>query len=474
VTADNSREDSFSTAKSQGLSRPGVLRSLSANLLALTALFVMLAEVLIYLPSISRFRLAYLEERAAEGHLATLALDASRDRHLSPPLERKLLDYAGVLAVELWRPKAELMLGTMPSVDAAFDLRNPGPWSLIEEALRVLWIRGERTIAVTTSSREGREVRVKVFLDERDLYAEMYAYSWRILKLSIIISLIAASLVYLSLQWLMVRPMRRLTIGLGAFRARPDQAAAMLQASARADELGVLQREVARMQREVHTSLAQQARLAALGTAVSKITHDLRNILSTADLFAERLKHVNDPAAQRITPLLVSSLDRALQLCTQTLDLARGDRIAPKRSVFALRTLLEEVGNNLGLGSEGAVDWTLDLPQALQVEADYERLFRALLNLCSNAVQAIADRGSLRVAARRLDHSVRIEIADTGSGIPDEAVEHLFEPFAGSARSGGTGLGLATARDLVRAHGGELSLVRTGPEGTTFRIELPA
>jgi signal transduction histidine kinase len=95
-----------------------------------------------------------------------------------------------------------------------------------------------------------------------------------------------------------------------------------------------------------------------------------------------------------------------------------------------------------------------------------------LNNLGRNARQAGA--GSVRVGARLVGGRILIDIADDGPGLSDKARDRLFEPFAGSARDGGTGLGLIIARDIMRAHGGDIELVETGASGTTFRMLLPA
>ena len=79
----------------------------------------------------------------------------------------------------------------------------------------------------------------------------------------------------------------------------------------------------------------------------------------------------------------------------------------------------------------------------------------------------------MRIAAFLEDGALTIDVADDGPGLPEKAREHLFQPFAGSAREGGTGLGLVIAREVVHAHGGEIELARTGDDGTVFRLRFP-
>jgi len=117
-----------------------------------------------------------------------------------------------------------------------------------------------------------------------------------------------------------------------------------------------------------------------------------------------------------------------------------------------------------------------DVPGTLVVKADPEQLFRVIFNLVRNARQAIAQTGKpgeISVAAEAQDTAWVIRVSDTGPGLPAKAREHLFQPFQGGARKGGSGLGLVIAQDLIRSHGGRLELETTGPEGTTFLITLP-
>ncbi len=281
-----------------------------------------------------------------------------------------------------------------------------------------------------------------------------------------------ASLVFLSLQWLMVRPMRRVTESLVAFREAPEDPSSDVALSERSDEIGVAQRELAEMQHGLRAALRQRAHLAAVGSAVSKIHHDLRNILSTAVLVSDRLAHSDDPEVKRQTPALMAAIDRALSLCEDTVSFARAGGPEPRRERIDLAALVDEVGSALAVPADG-VAWHNDVPGGFTVSADRDQLFRVLFNLGRNAVQAMDGAGEVRVSARHDDSTAVIEVADSGPGLPPKAREHLFEPFAGSTRPGGTGLGLPIAREIMHAHGGALRLARSDETGTAFRLELP-
>jgi signal transduction histidine kinase len=333
---------------------PSLTQSLSARLLVLTIGFVMLSEVLIYVPSIARFRVSWLEERVRAGHLASLALIEAPEHMVSQNLSTMLLQDVGARAVVLKMPDTRyLMLSEdmPPVVDMVIDLRQTSAMRQIIEALGVLARHGNRIVRVIDAVPGSPNVLVEAVVDEAPLRAAMYDYSVRILTLSVFISLITAMLVYATLQWLLVRPLRRLSESMIAFRHAPEDETQMMVPSGRSDEVGVAQTELAEMQRELRTSLRQKTRLAALGAAVSKVNHDLRNILATAQVVSDRLTVSDDPEVRRITPRLIDSIDRAINLCSRTLRFGQADEPPPTRANFSLAKLIDEVGSMVGLPS---------------------------------------------------------------------------------------------------------------------------
>jgi signal transduction histidine kinase len=451
-----------------------LLQSLSARLLVLTIFFVMLGEVLIFVPSVARFRMTYFENRLAAGHIATLSLEASEARPLDPSLTDKLLAQVGARGVALHRPNGTVLrLESVnpPTPDATIDLTHPNILLAIRGSFRTLFGNDTRVLRVLGPSTTDSAETVEVLLDEAPLRGEMWDFGVRILELSIVISLVAAALVYVSLQWLLVRPMQRITASMMNFREDPEDASRMIAAGGRRDEIGVAERELAVLQRTVRQALEQRARLAALGTAVTKINHDLRNILATARLVTDGLAASAAPEVRRVAPRLFDAIDRAVALCTRTLDFSREGTPPLALRRFPLASLIDEVAPDLGLSEEGmAIECAI--PPDLVIEADRDQLYRILLNLARNAVEAGARR--LRFAASREIGVIAIDVSDDGPGLPPKAQDNLFRPFFGSARPGGSGLGLAIARELARAHGGELTLVSTTGTGTVFRLTLPA
>ncbi|MEP3247670.1 MAG: HAMP domain-containing sensor histidine kinase [Sneathiella sp.] len=453
-----------------------VFRSLSAQLLLLTILFVMLAEVLIFVPSVAFFRLNYLDKKSEFAHLASLALLASPDNMLSKELKAELLFRVGARSVVFRSANsAMLMLSEdMPAaVDASFNLAERTPMKLIEDAIEILMIPENRIIRIVSPIENSPTSSLEVVIDEAPLVLAMLDYAKNIFWLSLVISVLTAVLVFLSLHWLLVRPMGRMSANMIAFRRSPEDPSVTITPSGRLDEIGTAERELEIMQARLRFALKQKQHLAALGTAVTKISHDLRNILSTSHIVSDGLAQVDDPHVQKVVPRLVASIDRAIDLCTETLKYGKAEERQPEKEKFVLSPLMKEVKAAVAIPDQASIHWKDQIPEAFEVTADREQLYRVLLNLCRNAAEALKDTGNISIEASRINGASLIRICDDGPGIPDKAMRHLFEPFAGSAKSGGTGLGLSISRELVTAHGGELLVEKTGETGTIFAIRLP-
>ena len=360
----------------------------------------------------------------------------------------------------------------MPPPPDAYANVNDGTFmSLIFDAFDTLLQTDNRVIEVTGFAPKDPRALVFIRIDESPMRDAMLDYSERILALSLIISFVTAAMVYIALQWLIVRPIRRMTENMVRFGNNPEDPGRVIRPSNRNDEIGVAQRGLAAMEEGLRASLRQKNALAALGTAVAKINHDLRNILSTALLVSDRLSHSGDAEARRQAPTIVKALERAIDLCRSVLNFARHDVPEPSVSSFALRDLVGEVADEAA--TPHPESRILNEVQAgLQVTADRELLRRAVDNLIRNACEA----GARTVTVRATDAdggATSIEVADDGPGIPATVAEALFVPFVSTSKSSGSGLGLAIARELVRAHGGNLALAATSDSGTTFMITLP-
>jgi signal transduction histidine kinase len=454
---------------------------LSGKLLVFTILFVMLAEVLIYVPSIAIFRVSWLNDRLASAYTAALVLDAAPNGMVPESLAKQILDSIGARAVAMKMGTQRRLLAVgdaPPPITHDFDMRNVYTFDAIVDAFMMMLDTRKDVMRVVGPAPMGGDY-IEIIMDEPPLRRAMLRYSVDLLLISLLISGITAAMVYLTLHYLFVRPMRRVTANMMEFRDDPENADRVIVPSGRGDEIGIAERELASMQAELASMLHQKNRLAALGLAVSKINHDLRNLLGSAQLISDRLLSLPDPNVQRFAPKLVRALERAIAFCQSTLSYGRVQEPPPERKPILLEPLVEEVHETLGLGPDAPIRWISAVERELVVEADYDQLFRILLNLARNAVQAMESRAArdpgrdqIRITGRREGAVVVIEVSDTGPGFSDKAQAHLFEAFQGSTRTGGAGLGLAIAAELVRAHGGEIRLVE-GTIGATLRLTIP-
>lgn len=462
-----------------GRVEPGLLRGLSAKLLVLTVLFVMLGEVLIFLPSIANFRIQWLKGRIAQAEIAALAVEAAPDRLLSGDLRSELLTGAGVLVVSLKRGETRhLMLRseTDHTIEAAYDLRDVHWMPAIIDALAVMLRTDSRVISVNDRPPNMSGDVIEVALREAPLRTAMIGYAVNILILSVILSVIVAGLVFAVLNRVLLTPVKRLTRNMVAFRQNPEDRSRIIAPSARTDEIGLAERELHGMQSELALMLQQKSRLAALGLAVSKVSHDLRNMLSSAHVISDRLAMVEDPTVKRFAPKLILSLDRAIAFLTETLKFGRAEEPPPLREMLALKDVADEAIETAVLQAPSHVVLFNHVPPGLLIDAGREQLSRVLTNLLRNAIQAVESRskeGHILLRAWREGSVVTIEVKDDGPGIPERVRPKLFEAFQSAAKSGGVGLGLAIAAELIRAHGGEIRLHETGPLGTVFHVSVP-
>lgn len=456
------------------------LKSLSGRFLLLTIIGVMLAEVLIFVPSVARFRADYLQARLERGQIASLALLAAPDQMIDPKLEKELLENAGILNVALKRDEVrELMLASAMDTDVFrnFDLRDAGPLTLIMDAFDTLANGEGRVIRVIGEPVKQAGLLIDVALYEEPLRDAMIAYGKNIFYLSLLISVTTAILLFVAVQLLLVRPISRLVNQIKSYEEEPEDATRIIKPQARVNELFDAEVALQSMETQLSQSLRQKERLAVLGSAVSKISHDLRNMLTTAQLLADRMERSDDPRVQKSAPKLVGSLSRAVNLCERTLKFGKAEEPAPVLTKFDVRPLLEDVavGERLAI-DEAPIEIVVNAPDALQISADQEQLFRVVSNLVRNARQVLVARkkpGRITVEASENADSWLINVSDTGPGLPAKALEKLFKPFEGGVRTGGSGLGLAISSELIKGHGGTLELIQNSTDGAAFAITLP-
>lgn len=455
-------------------------RRLSSKVLWLTFLFVMIAEVLIFVPSVANFRITWLEQRLNTVAAASVLITAD-EMALPRAAQDEVLMATGAKAIALRRGEQSQLLVVSempPSVDYTIDVADFAPLGAVAGAFDTLLFGADRYINVVGPIGESED-RIEMVMSENPLRAAMWTYSRNIALISLVIALIAAALMFLAINRIMIRPVRNVTGSMLRFAADPANPTSIITPTGRNDELGIVENELQTMQGQLQETLSSQKRLADLGLAVSKINHDMRNILASAQLLSDRLVNVDEPAVQRFAPKLIRAIDRAVAYTSEVLDYGPASEQTPNRTQCNLKTIVNDVEGLLGLEPDDAISFSASFEPDLHVDADPEHLFRVLMNLCRNAVQAMredtqSDRiKRLSISAARMGTTTIISVEDTGPGLPEKAREHLFSAFKGSARSGGTGLGLAIAHELVRAHGGTLELRDDRTIGTQFEIRLP-
>ncbi len=453
-------------------------RGLSTKLLLLTVIFVLLAETFIFLPSVASYRISWLRDRLATAAAVSIVLVQGDPGALSREAQDEVLMAIGAKAIAVTDGGVSRLLVVAdmpPQVDKHIDMANVGMFGEITGALDTLLYGGGRMLRVYgPAGEDGREF--ELIMSDKGLRAAMLTYARNVAFLSLLISVFAAMLVYAAMDRVMVRPMRRLTRSMLAFSQAPEDPTRIISPIERADEIGFAERELSRMQERLQKMLAERRHLADLGLAVSKINHDMRNMLASAQLISDRLAMSKDPTVQSFAPRLLRALDRAVSYSEGVLAYGRTQEAPPARRLVRLNPLVEDLRDIAG--ADSTIDFVNAVPPEFEIDADPDQLFRVLTNLTRNAVQAMLaepDKVTVRrftVSAERQGSVCRIVVSDTGPGLPARARENLFSAFRGAARQGGTGLGLAIAQELVRAHGGTLELVASDSGNTTFAVTI--
>lgn len=460
------------------LKKLSIRESLSARLLLFTIFFVLIAEILIYVPSIANFRENWIEQKIAEANIAILVLEAAPDYMVSRMLTDELLGSTENFSIMRRFDDGmdpQVLRAMEPfEVSASFDIRNMSWTKSVSDAFEtLLYMNRENYLIEVTGAASGEYGgEIVVVFDEVLLCHDMLIYSRNIVLLTIIISLFTAMLVYYSLSNLLVRPVQKITDNMIAFRQAPEDLTKKFIPEKRDDEIGVVMKELAKMQDDVRKALNQKDHLAKLGGAISNINHDLRNMLSSAQLVSDHLSTIDNPVVQQLAPRFVKAIDRAIRLCENTLQYGGSEVEELNVKTFNLHNLIDDVTTSLGLYENDNIKLHNNISVEQKIKADNDQLFRVLINICRNAVQAIGETGNITVNGTLENSHITIDISDDALGIPEKIKENLFQPFKTGSR-GGTGLGLAISKEIISAHGGTLELLKSDAKGSTFRIILP-
>lgn len=466
------------------LSKP--IRGLQSKLIILTIAFVMIAEVLAFVPSVANMRLRWIEDRLDNAAAASLVVDGQKNITLSEAVQTDTLMATGTKSIVLRKDGESRVIASVDgplSVDDHLNLDELGAVQAMTDAFDTLLFGGDRTICVFGRVADEDNIQIELVMEDRQLRHAMLIYSRNVLIISMIIAFITSGLLFFALNKLMIGPIQRITRSMQHFSKEPEDASRIMKPRDGNDELWLAEQHLCLMQTQLHGTIKQQKRLAELGLAVSKINHDMRNILTSAQLLSDRMANIDDPLFKRLAPKLLQTIDRALGYSSSVLDYGKASEPEPKRQLLRLHILVDDVHDSLAPQIENSgVEFYNHVTQDLEIEADREQFVRVLTNISRNSIEALSSLDpndpalvkQLAISAgRNHNDDLSIFIDDTGPGMPFKAKEHLFKPFRGSARAGGTGLGLAIAKELVEAHGGTIRLVDKNSAGTQFEIRLP-
>jgi signal transduction histidine kinase len=217
--------------------------------------------------------------------------------------------------------------------------------------------------------------------------------------------------------------------------------------------------------------LIQEERLSAVGRLSSAIAHEIRNPVAMITSSISTAKQLAGAERDEMFEIASAEAARLVTLTTEFLAYAR-PRTPSLAPTSVADTLYYITDASRAHASQKGLQMEVRVSNPLEVEADPGQLQQALLDLVLNAVDAAPSDSLITLTAHRLDHRVCIDVENLGDPIPEPALDRIFEPFF-TTKPQGTGLGLAIARNIARAHGGDLVIAANGPQRICFSMTLP-
>ena len=341
--------------------------SLAGRLLGLTAVAVSPARCSSSPRRLAGFHEDWLRERINLAQIAALALEVSPDLEIADTLEYELLDNAEVQRVAIQREGERVLL--LEDAERRQTTNRSSLYDYTQRRRRAAFLLGVgdffappgRVLRVLSRPRFESGEFIEIVLNEAPLKAAMNGFAERFARVSMLILMAAGALIYFTLTAAFVGPMRDLTEAIERFRDKPEDVSIAFPRSQRSDEIGRAQRAAADMAEQVRNALRQNERLAALGAAVARIGHDLRNMLSTAQLVADRLAQSEDAEVRRLAPRLERTIDRAAGLALQHAEI-RPRRRRSRRSCrrVDVAAAAEDAAADALVGFDG-IDYRADI-----------------------------------------------------------------------------------------------------------------
>lgn len=352
--------------------------------------------------------------------------------------------------------------------DEVIDLTKNEFFILYPNLANIFFIKPDKTKKSKIISHSG-----KTLIIENHIIYQRLRHTFNLLFFqTLFIVLSFCGILYFLIHITFLKPLKNLTNSINDFQQEPESAMPQTHL-ARKDEIGAAQQALNKMQTTIKAQLLEKTRLAGIGLAVSKISHDLRNILANAQLLSENFFQTNNAPLKQQAQRLSASLNRAIALCSQYLSYASAKKSKLAIKQLNLKTLADEIGGAVLLQHKNC-SWQNKVPPHISFSSDKNALFRILFNLGKNAAQAGA--GKISLNARAQNNQIKIEMRDNGAGLPLRVRANLFMPFTSSTKKGsgqeGFGLGLSIAQELARELGGNLTLKETNKQGTCFCLTL--
>jgi signal transduction histidine kinase len=360
-----------------------------------------------------------------------------------------------------------------PEILSSVDLANLSQWANLMRLIQIYTLPEGHLMCVHDHDVIGGS-NVEVVISVGALRAYLNSVSVQIWSAALLLLLPLALILRVVLRRVVLQSLDELFIGLygRGLTGSPDEIAGGQQAVANVD----------RFHERLQAHIDEQARLASLGAGASHLAHDIRNLLASLQLNAERLQASEGARERKLGTSLEGSIQQALTLVDWAAMYTSTKRENLNVSHQQVGPIVDEAMNFVRLHDpRREVTLVNDCPKRLGISAERTLLFRVLFNLTLNAVQALkysnqpkTKKKRVRVSARRVDDGIEISVIDNGPGLPKEGRHELMMPHIARATPTGTGLGLKIATDLVSWHGGDIRLDRSDGRGTKFVIKLPS
>ena len=313
-----------------------------------------------------------------------------------------------------------------------------------------------------THSRLGQLGQMMMIFPPHAMTDALRSYMLRGFALVIVLAMMIGIPFAIIIEWLVIFPLRRMISDMTSFARDPYQQGREETDLTHQNIISEARQAFDTMTTATRNELVQRDKLAAVGEAVAKINHDMRNVLSSAVLLSDSLEQSDDPKVARAGPVVSQAIQRAVDMCSHMLLYLKQPEAISSAPV-TMAKLIDEC--------QAGINITINYSGPDQLVIDEAAFFRLLHNLIGNAASAKASAVDITVW-RAGQHAI-VDIADNGPGLDEGSRDSLFKPFAGSSR-GSSGLGLSIARDIALAHGGDLRLSRSNDNGSEFRLRLPA